>query len=219
MRWINDGANETISLSQNEFDLLSRVFNPDNMGIYNVLRSSFKDWYGYVDEDGNQVLAAAKVSEERAADSGWMDRGLGLSWNSAALDVSGEFFYSELLQQWRGKDLVPRGMYFNGNGYTGGRNRFAKTLSKRLKHGGRLLGIISTGYDLRSLLLSSNSEDALRASMDLLIDATGFVPGLSFSPLVWGLGGREYFYNVVLPGILEQQEMGVLGLPSNQPFK
>lgn len=41
MRWINDRANETITLSQKEFDLLSHVFNPDNMSIYNVLRSSF----------------------------------------------------------------------------------------------------------------------------------------------------------------------------------
>ena len=88
-----------------------------------------------------------------------------------------------------------------------------------MKNGGYLFGAISMGADVKSLLFSSNSEEAVRAGVDVLVDAVGFSPECSVVPLIWQIGGKWYFYNVVVPGFVEQQEAGVLGLPSTQPFK
>ncbi len=110
-------------------------------------------------------------------------------------------------------------MSFNGNQISGGRNKFARRLSKNIKRGGSLLGLLGLYQDYKELSSSTNTDQTVEESIDLLIDIVGFAPYMSVIPVVWSFGGKTFFYNAVVPQTIMQNEIGILGLPSTQPFK
>lgn len=140
---------------------------------------------------------------------------------SAIFNISGNTFYNPNTNRWLGKNGKFYDFTFNGNGSTGGRNKFAKATSSGLKWGGRILGGISTINDVYDFFTVNTTEGRAKATMELIADGVGSVPDIGpFFTLYWNLGGRELhwmWYNNVL---MSQIEMGINpGLMIYQPFK
>ena len=64
--WIDDGYDETIYLTKREYRGLNRDWNRGHGEAYDYRRQSLMDKRGYIDPDGNAVLAASSVSSSNS---------------------------------------------------------------------------------------------------------------------------------------------------------
>lgn len=64
-----------------------------------------------------------------------------------AAAIASEMYYSEKYGTWMGKNFKMYKQTWGGNGFTGGKNKFAKTTSNTIKWGGRALGAWN-GYQI-----------------------------------------------------------------------
>ena len=193
---ILDGHFETITISNKEFEYINSLFS-SNRGLYELQRSSLMDSYGYLDADGNQVLAAAitTASKQSSKSMTSMLLGAGLSGASALYTINGELQYSKLFNFWIDKYGNFRPMSTPGNQYIGGKISFAKASSKVIKNASRRLNIFSTAVDFmevfKGVQAGNYDEHFLLECTDLIVDGTGFLPYFGWAiPLVWNFGLR-----------------------------
>lgn len=193
---ILDGHFETITISNKEFEYINSLFS-SNRGLYELQRSSLMDSYGYLDADGNQVLAAAitTASKQSSKSMTSMLLGAGLSGASALYTINGELQYSKLFNFWIDKYGNFRPMSTPGNQYIGGKISFAKASSKVIKNASRRLNIFSTAVDFmevfKGVQAGNHDEHFLLECTDLIVDGTGFLPYFGWAiPLVWNFGLR-----------------------------
>ncbi len=67
-----------------------------------------------------------------------------LDWESivgTVGSVAGDLYYSKKYDTWMGKNFKIYKQTWGGNGVTGGKNKFGKATSNRIKWGGRALGV------------------------------------------------------------------------------
>lgn len=115
---------------------------------------------------------------------------IGTPWVSAG---TSEVYYSKHFGTWMGKDFKVRSQSWGGNQYTGGKNQFAKQMSKRITWGGNMVGIygsINIYSDYRSGRISK-SQFFLEESSNAY-STVGGIYGAA-----WGIGwemGRQTTY-------------------------
>lgn len=112
---------------------------------------------------------------------------------STTLSGTSEVYYSKHFGTWMGKDFKVRSQSWGGNQYTGGKNQFAKQMSKRITWGGNIVGIygsINIYSDYRSGRISK-SQLFLEESSNAY-STVGGIYGAA-----WGIGwemGRQTTY-------------------------
>ena len=168
--------------------------------IINTSFSSIDDFTYQYENMGYTVNRGEKQSESsigidvenETSLSGNAPIGMGIT--SDLIGEVGNAMYNEKNGTWIGKDGKVRSMSWGGNQYTGGKNKFAKVTSQRLKFAGKLLGISSqiiNAYDIEINFQQGNITQGgriLEHSMNLLsaIPLFGTVISISYEL------GKEY---------------------------
>jgi len=98
--------------------------------------------------------------------------------------ISHEMYYSVKYGTWMGKNFRIYKQNLSGNGITGGKNKFAKTISNKIKWAGRILGIfnallITHEYNQGEL----STEQMIGEHITNLIAVEGGIEGAA-----WGIG-------------------------------
>lgn len=112
---------------------------------------------------------------------------------STTLSGTSEVYYSKHFGTWMGKDFKVRSQSWGGNQYTGGKNKFAKQMAKKITWGGNVLGIyngVNTYLDWRRG--NSSSQQFLIEEFSNIYSTVGGVYGAA-----WGVGwemGRQTTY-------------------------
>lgn len=164
---------------------------PDFTQSYNRFSYAMNNPLVYVDADGENPLLVFYYYNYHPHFQGLsLDPMVVLS---TTLSGTSEVYYSKHFGTWMGKDFKVRSQSWGGNQYTGGKNKFAKQMAKKITWGGNVLGIyngVNTYLDwCRG---NSSSQQFLIEEFSNIYSTVGGVYGAA-----WGVGwemGRQTTY-------------------------
>ncbi len=185
---IDDGYNDTIEVSADEFWAMTAYYGAKNFGAYNLLRIMYMNTYGYTTGEGQLVLAVSKKEEDsvmitqgpilfaREDEPNW-NLGTGVGVNSGIYSyLSKERFNNKY---WRDANYVKQPLSKKGSNRIG-KKQWAKARSIRLKRIGKGLGLIGVGVNSAKIINDLyNDADPLTIvvdGVDLAMDGIGFIP-------------------------------------------
>ncbi len=220
MQEIDDGYYDTMEVTQREYDRLQRKFARSDTRYTNY-RSRLMDRNGYIDSEGNPVLAASNVIAEDGSSRWFNLLDVGVSFMSGGATEAGRFLYNPDTQRWFGGRFRfgTYGMDFYGNQSTWKQNNVVKA-GRHLTRLGKVSSAIGISSSLIRLRNSSNEGETIDATLDLLAGTAGYIP--YFGPILsiyWSLGGKQLHYIFVEEVLMSQYQMNILGYPSTMPFK
>ncbi len=164
---------------------------PDFTQSYNRFSYAMNNPLVYVDADGENPLLVFYYYNYHPHFQGLsLDPMVVLS---TTLSGTSEVYYSKHFGTWMGKDFKVRSQSWGGNQYTGGKNKFAKQMAKKITWGGNVLGIyngVNTYLDWRRG--NSSSQQFLIEEFSNIYSTVGGVYGAA-----WGVGwemGRQTTY-------------------------
>ena len=164
---------------------------PDFTQSYNRFSYAMNNPLVYVDADGENPLLVFYYYNYHPHFQGLsLDPMVVLS---TTLSGTSEVYYSKHFGTWMGKDFKVRSQSWGGNQYTGGKNKFAKQMVKKITWGGNVLGIyngVNTYLDWRRG--NSSSQQFLIEEFSNIYSTVGGVYGAA-----WGVGwemGRQTTY-------------------------
>ena len=152
--WIVNHDEKTVTkIADNGGNYVQIEYN-NNWETVNTLFSSIDNFIYQYENMGYTVNRGEKQSESsigidignETSLSGNAPIGMGIT--SDLIGEVGNAMYNEKNGTWIGKDGKVRSMSWGGNQYTGGKNKFAKATSQRLKFAGKLFGGISIGLSI-----------------------------------------------------------------------
>ena len=198
--WIVNHDEKTVTKIADNGGNYAQIEYNNNGETVNTLFSSIDNFIYQYENMGYTVNRGEKQSESsigidignETSLSGNAPIGMGIT--SDLIGEVGNAMYNEKNGTWIGKDGKVRSMSWGGNQYTGGKNKFAKVTSQRLKFAGKLLGISSqiiNAYDIEINFQQGNITQGgriLEHSMNLLsaIPVFGTVISISYEL------GKEY---------------------------
>ena len=198
--WIVNHDEKTVTKIADNGGNYAQIEYNNNGETVNTLFSSIDNFIYQYENMGYTVNRGEKQSESsigidignETSLSGNAPIGMGIT--SDLIGEVGNAMYNEKNVTWIGKDGKVRSMSWGGNQYTGGKNKFAKVTSQRLKFAGKLLGISSqiiNAYDIEINFQQGNITQGgriLEHSMNLLsaIPLFGTVISISYEL------GKEY---------------------------
>ncbi len=220
MQEIDDGYYDTMEVTQREYNRLQRKFARSDTR-YTNFRSRLMDRNGYVDSEGNPVLAASNVIAGYGSRSWFNLLDAGVSFMSGGATEVGRFLYNPDTQRWFGGRFRfgTYGMNFYGNQSTWKQKNVVKA-GKHLTHFGNIIAMFGLAKSVYDYGTSLSEEEKADATLDLLVGTAGFTPYVGpWISLYWSLGGKKLHYKYLEEVIMPQYEMGILGYPSTMPFK
>jgi RHS repeat-associated protein len=147
--WIVNHDEKSVTKITDNGGNYTQIEYNNNGEIINTSFSSIDDFTYQYENMGYTVNRGEKQSESsigidvenETSLSGNAPIGMGIA--AELIDKLGNTIYNKKNGTWIGKDGKVRSMSWGGNQYTGGKNKFAKVTSQRLKVGGKLLGFSS----------------------------------------------------------------------------
>jgi hypothetical protein len=116
------------------------------------------------------------------------------SFGSLFLSMGSSHVYNPNTGKWMGMNLKQYTFSFNGNGITGGRNTFARSLSKYMKRGASFLSFLNIGSDIKKTINANDLSNQLNYGLETMMDCVGFFPVVgTFYSIYWELCGRKAF--------------------------
>lgn len=109
---------------------------------------------------------------------------------SSALSGTSEVLYSKHFNTWMGKDLKVRSQNWGGNQFTGGKNKFARSLSKKVTWGGNILG----AYSATDIFYDFSQKEISFSQMIIEESSNAFSTLGGIYGAAWGIGweiGRQ----------------------------
>ena len=197
---IDDGYDETITLSKSEYIRLVKLWS-NNKNKYLSRRTHFMNSNGYLDADGNSVLAASYCFPDYPSYGEWASVSHSTIAPNALLTVSSETmnhvgitYYSTKRNRWKDKQGTYRSMDFNGNGSTGGKLKFAYNQSMLYKGMGKAIGFVGVAASVSNMLTAETGFEIASSFADVVVSGISFIPFVgTVASLSWNAYGKYIF--------------------------
>lgn len=197
---IDDGYYETIKVSKYKYNRLVKTWSNDKKK-YLSTRERIMNSNGYLDSDGNPVLAASFCFPDYPSYIEWLSDSSTtvvpneiLTVSSEVVNQVGNSYYSVKHNRWKDKYGVYRKMSFNGNGVTGGKIQFAYAQSMGYRFLGKAIGVTGLITSFCAVLTAGTEQEIASSCADLVVSGLSFIP--YFGPAVslsWSAYGKYIF--------------------------
>ena len=148
--------------------------------------------------------------------------GILCGYGGLLMSMESTMHYNQHFGFWRGKNGKYYDFSFHGNQYTGGMNKYAKSLGSKFNNFGRAFGYLGTGISVLQCIDANTIDQKLEYALDATFGFLGATMPEFFGlpSTIWFFGGKQVanWYNATT--ITPMIENGINpGLMINQPFK